>query len=224
MKALARLREALAGAWRRNGTMPPPAADMLGAATLPHDAVTIPRAAPIVTAELLFALGWVQGRAYAEALERPLRTYGIQGRVRLAAFLAQVGHESGGGRWRSELWGGTPAQLRYEGRTDLGNTRPGDGYRFRGRGLIQVTGRTNAMEARDALRPGMSVEEFLAWLEGVEGASVSACWWWATRGCNDLADRGDFERLTRRINGGVNGLADRTARWEKAKAALSESG
>ena len=66
---------------------------------------------------------------------------------RMAAFLAQVGHESGGLHWLTELWGPTPAQSRYEGRADLGNTQKDDGFKYRGRGLIQITGRSNSSAA-----------------------------------------------------------------------------
>jgi putative chitinase len=67
----------------------------------------------------------------------------------------------------------------------------------------------------------MEMPEFLAWLESREGAAVSAAWWWQQHGCNELADAGTFEALTRRINGGVNGLADRGRRWDAARKALS---
>lgn len=144
--------------------------------------------------------------------------YDITGPVRVAAFLAQVGHESGGFKHTREIWGPTAAQKRYEGRKDLGNTQPGDGSKYRGRGLIQITGRFNYQKASDALGIGLvSVPEQL---ELKPWAARSAAWWWSTHGCNELADLGDFERLTRRINGGLNGYADRLARWEKAKAAL----
>ncbi len=179
----------------------------------------LPMAAP-VTAELLTRLGWVAPSEYAAALSLPLRSYSITTPTRLAAFLAQVGHESGGGRYTREIWGPTPSQLRYERRADLGNHLPGDGRRFLGRGLIQITGRANTYGALGALRPMMSIDEFCAWLESRPGAAESACWWWATRGCNERADTGDFERLTRHINGGLNGLADRRQRWGEAKAAL----
>lgn len=144
--------------------------------------------------------------------------YDITGPVRVAAFLAQVGHESGGFKYTREIWGPTAAQKRYEGRKDLGNTQPGDGSKYRGRGLIQITGRFNYQKASDALGIGLvSVPEQL---ELKPLAARSAAWWWSAHGCNELADLGDFERLTRRINGGLNGYPDRLARWEKAKAAL----
>lgn len=151
-------------------------------------------------------------------LNRAMQRYRIDSPVRQAAFLAQVGHESGQLRWVRELWGPTAAQQRYEGRKDLGNTEPGDGARFKGRGLIQITGRENYRRAGAAL--GTPLLDQPAMLEQPEWASVSAAWWWANHGLNELADTGDFEKITRIINGGLNGYADRLALWEKAKAVL----
>lgn len=205
---------------------PDPALDVLGAANLPHDAVVI---APRVTAGLLAGLGWQDAALYAPPLDRACVAHGITTRARLAAFLAQVGHESGGGRWRREMWGPTPAQLRYEGRRDLGNTEPGDGRRFLGRGLIQITGRANTIRARDDLRPALPLADFCRWLEAHSGAAESAAWWWAEHGCNALADAGDFLALSARINGvnratgEPNGMADRRARWERAVVALEKA-
>ena len=147
------------------------------------------------------------------------REYGITGSVRIAAFLAQVGHESGGFVWTREIWGPTSAQKRYEGRSDLGNIQPGDGFRFRGRGLIQITGRDNYQRAAAGL--GVDVVADPQLLEERSLAARSAAWWWKTHGCNQLADGGDFVALTRRINGGTNGLADRQTRWERAKQAIA---
>lgn len=141
--------------------------------------------------------------------------FGITGPVRIAAFLAQIGHESGGFVYVREIWGPTPAQQRYEGRRDLGNTQPGDGSRFRGRGLIQVTGRANYQAAARAL--GIDCVNRPELLEQPRNAARASAWWWAAHGCNELADTGDFVALTRKINGGTNGLADRLARWELAK-------
>lgn len=138
---------------------------------------------------------------------------------RLPAFLSQVGHESGGFRYTREIWGPTKAQKRYEGRADLGNTEPGDGSKFRGRGLIQVTGRYGYEKASKAL--GVDLIKNPELLEEPAMAAKSAAWWWSAHGCNELADAGDYTRLTKRINGGTNGLDDRLARWDMAKEALA---
>ena len=138
---------------------------------------------------------------------------------RQAAFLAQVGHESGGLHWLVELWGPTPAQTRYEGRADLGNTEPGDGYRFRGRGLLQTTGRANYESTGDCLdSPLLDSPELLG---TPELACRSAAWFWKKHGLNELADAGEFEIITRRINGGLNGLAERQALYDIAKPLLA---
>lgn len=144
--------------------------------------------------------------------------FDITGSARLAAFLAQIGHESGGFVYTREIWGPTPAQQRYEGRRDLGNTQPGDGSRFRGRGLIQITGRANYRAVAAGL--GIDCVNRPELLEEPRNAARSAAWWWANNGCNALADSGDFHALTRRINGGTNGLSDRMERWERAKLHL----
>lgn len=100
----------------------------------------------------------------------------------------------------------------YGGR--MGNLHPGDGWRFRGRGLLQVTGRDNY--ARLALATGRPIEELPAWMETHGGAAESAVRWWAWRGCNAIADTGDIEALRRAVNGGAIGLADVRARYEAA--------
>ena len=176
----------------------------------------------------LLAVGATAARAQEvrEPLAAACAMYDITGPARLAAFLAQVGHESGGFRYSSELWGPTPAQRRYEGRADLGNTRPGDGSRFRGHGFIQTTGRANHAAVRDRLRARLSipVPDFEAEperLAELQWACLSAADYWDMRGLNALADAGDFETITRRINGGLNGYADRCARWERVKAVLA---
>lgn len=163
---------------------------------------------------------------WAEPLSVACAFYGIDTPPRLAAFLAQTGHESGSGRWVSEIWGPTEVQSRYEGREDLGNTQPGDGSKFRGHGLIQTTGRANHARVRDRLRerfPALDVPDFETEPQALtlpQWAALSAADYWDDRGLNALADVGDFERITRRINGGLNGLADRRKRWARAKAAL----
>ena len=144
--------------------------------------------------------------------------YGINTPERKAMFLAQIGHESGSLRYSEEIWGPTAAQQTYEGRINLGNTVPGDGYRFRGRGLIQTTGRANYLATSQAL--GV---DFIANPEKLgepDNASKSAAWFWQAHGLNELADAGSFETITRRINGGLNGLDDRNKRYAAARLAL----
>lgn len=158
-------------------------------------------------------------RVWYEHVRAACLEFGIVGPMRIAAFLAQVGHESGGFVYTREIWGATAAQARYEGRADLGNTQRGDGFRFRGRGLIQITGRDNYVRAAAGL--GVDVVADPQLLEGRALAARSAAWWWKMHGCNQLADGGDFVALTRRINGGTNGLADRQARWDRAKKAIA---
>lgn len=179
-----------------------------------------------ITIEALRAVGATAARA-AEVLE-PLKAacafYGIDTPQRLGMFLAQVGHESGGFRYAAELWGPTAAQVRYEGRRDLGNTQPGDGERFKGHGFIQTTGRANHVAVRDRLRARFdNVPDFEAEperLTELQWACLSAADYWDMRNINAAADAGDFERVTRLINGGLNGLVDRIARWERVKAVL----
>lgn len=126
---------------------------------------------------------------------------------RLAHFLAQVYHESGGFRYMEEIWGPTAAQQRYETREDLGNLGGGDGYRFKGRGPIQLTGRANYR--RFGRLCGIDLENHpeVAALPSV--GMLTAALYWDDRKLNALADAGDIEGITRKINGGLNGFADR---------------
>lgn len=146
----------------------------------------------------------------------------ITTRARMAAFIAQAGHETLGFTLTCELWGPTKAQLAYEPPSPkaaaLGNVGPGDGRRFRGRGLLQITGRANYAACGRAL--GLDLETEPEQLEETYAAARASAWWWHEHGCNALADSGDFKALTRRINGGVNGLDDRLRRWAIAKAAF----
>jgi putative chitinase len=148
-------------------------------------------------------------------IEAAMLEFHIDTPQRKAMFLAQIGHESGGLHWAVEIWGPTPAQSRYEGRADLGNTQPGDGYRFRGRGLIQTTGRANYVATGQAL--GVDLIAAPELLGQAALAARSAAWYWQAHGLNELADAGKFLAITKRINGGVNGLADRTALYDAAQ-------
>jgi putative chitinase len=169
---------------------------------------------------LAAALGVPSARAqtWADPLSAAMALYAIDSLKRQAAFLAQVGHESGRLIYVRELWGPTPAQDGYEGRADLGNTEPGDGFRFRGRGLIQVTGRANYATCGAALCLPLTDHPEL--LEQPGNAAQSAAWFWNSRGLNAFADAMDFETITRRVNGGLNGWDDRVALWKLALAAL----
>lgn len=170
--------------------------------------------------------GVVRAQNWLPHIIRATDAYEINSVKRMAAFLAQIGHESGGLRFSTELWGPTPAQVRYEGRADLGNTEPGDGFKFRGHGLIQVTGRANHAGARDRLRAkfGDHVPDFEIVpdrLAEPEWAAYSAADFWVSRGLNEMADEMDFLRITKRVNGGTNGYKDRLARYETAQAVLA---
>lgn len=151
-------------------------------------------------------------------LNAAMQKYQINTPARQAAFLAQVGHESGQLRYVREIWGPTAAQKRYEGRKDLGNTQPGDGKRFMGRGLIQLTGRANYTKYAKLLNLPLVEQPEL--LEQPINAAMSAAAYWDQNGLNALADAGQFETITRRINGGLNGQADRVALWNRAKKVL----
>jgi putative chitinase len=158
-------------------------------------------------------------------IEHAMAVFEINNPARQAAFLAQIGHESGGLKWLRELWGPTAAQHRYETRSDLGNTQPGDGRRYAGRGWIQLTGRDNYRRAYERLLERFpDCPDFEADPERVataRWAALTAAEFWFNAGLNTLADQGKFETITRRINGGLNGYADRLARHEDAKQALA---
>lgn len=158
-------------------------------------------------------LGERDAAGLADSLGAAMHEHHISTARRAAMFLAQVAHESGGFRHRREIAEGEA----YEGRRDLGNTQPGDGPRFKGRGFIMVTGRANYAAVAAAF--GIQALEQPELLAGSPWAERVAAWWWSTHGCNELAGGGGEESLlavTRRINGGLNGLADRRAYWERA--------
>ncbi len=134
--------------------------------------------------------------------------------LRKAHFLAQVGHESDGFNTNEEYASGAD----YEGRRDLGNTQAGDGVRFKGRGLIQVTGRANYADCGRAL--SVDLINNPRRLGDFDLACLSAGWYWDTRNLNSYADRDDVLTITKIINGGTNGLADRESYLARAKRVL----
>ncbi|MFE8599834.1 glycoside hydrolase family 19 protein [Archangium violaceum] len=139
---------------------------------------------------------------------------GITTPRRKAAFLAQLAHESAEFRYFEELASGDA----YEGRRDLGNTQPGDGRRYKGRGPIQLTGRNNYRDAGKDLGVDLESKPELAATPAI--GFRTAAWFWRTRELNELADAGNFDAITKRINGGYNGKADRDAYHVRAQAAL----
>lgn len=138
---------------------------------------------------------------------------------RLAGFLGQCCHESWGYTRLRELWGPTPAQRGYEYRRDLGNTQPGDGARFRGRGMIQITGRANYGMMGAALDLPLVATPELA--ERPEVAVLTAIEFWRRGGLNAVADRGDWATVTRRINGGLTALDERVRCIARARAIIA---
>lgn len=167
----------------------------------------------ITLAQLLVIMPYAKARAgtFIDPLNAAMAEFEINTPARVAAFLAQVGHESGQLQYVKELASGAA----YEGRADLGNTSPGDGVKYKGRGLIQVTGKLNYIEVGLALDLDCLNDPSV--LETPANACRSAAWWWKKHGLNELADAGDFVKITKRINGGTNGLADRQSLWEVAK-------
>lgn len=179
-----------------------------------------------------------------EALEKLLPDYDINTPTRIAAFVAQCSHESGGFRVLKENLNYKAETLRkifpkyfptnelaaaycsmpnkqeaianrvYANRMGNGDEHSGDGYRYCGRGLIQLTGKDNYTRFADSLE--ISPEEVSEYLATFEGAAQSACWFWETNNLNQWADAHDITTLTKRINGGTIGLSDRMKHYEHA--------
>jgi predicted chitinase/LysM repeat protein len=139
---------------------------------------------------------------------------GINTPRRQAAFLAQLAHESGEFRYMEEIASGAA----YEGRTDLGNTQPGDGVRFKGRGPIQLTGRSNYRAAGQAL--GIDLENNPTRAADPDVGFRTAAWFWNSRNLNQYADAKNFDAITYRVNGGYNGKASRDAYYARALQVL----
>ena len=182
---------------------------------------------------------------WCEALNKILPDYGIDTPQRVAAFIAQCAHESGGFTFLTENLNYRAASLRkvfpkyfpddslaamyankpemianriYANRMGNGDEASGDGFRYRGRGLIQLTGRDNYTWF--ALSIDTPLEEAVEYLQTFEGAVQSACWFWETNNLNQWADKDDILTMTKRINGGTIGLEDRKKHYEHAKHVL----
>ncbi|MBO5407480.1 MAG: glycoside hydrolase family 19 protein [Bacteroidales bacterium] len=162
-----------------------------------------------------YGVTYTQVKPYVEWLNMYCQEYEIDTPLRMAAFLAQIGYESGRMRYVEEIASGK----KYEGRKDLGNTQKGDGMRFKGRGLIQITGRANYTELSNDVGINFVSQPLLLSLP--EYAVMSACWFWDKRKLNKYADAGEFKEITRRINGGYNGLEDREKLYHNCKRMLN---
>jgi putative chitinase len=175
-----------------------------------------------------------------KALEQLLPEYEIDTSKRIAAFIAQCSHESGGftalkenlnyravtlrkvfpkyfTESSAEQFAGKPEAIAnrvYANRMGNGTEESGDGFRYCGRGLIQLTGKNNYQNFADSLE--MNIEEVPEYLGTFEGATQSACWFWENNNLNQWADKGDIVTLTKRINGGTIGLEDRIKHYEHA--------
>ncbi|MBX7096964.1 MAG: LysM peptidoglycan-binding domain-containing protein [Myxococcaceae bacterium] len=155
-----------------------------------------------------------KAQKYLPYLNQAMAEQGINTPKRQAAFLAQLAHESGELKYMEEIASGSA----YEGRRDLGNTQPGDGVRFKGRGPIQLTGRANYAAASRAL--GIDLVNHPERAADPDVGFRIATWFWKTHGLNQLADQGNFSEITHRINGGYNGASSRNRYWETAKSVL----
>jgi putative chitinase len=158
------------------------------------------------------------GDDIATGMDKFCPQYEINTHLRLAHFLAQACVETCGFRCLREVWGPTDAQKKYEGRTDLGNMRVGDGFLYRGRGIFQLTGRANYARLGAALSLPLETDPDLA--ADPQISVKIACHYWMTHEINALADKNDITRVTRAINGGLNGLEDRKAAFVRARQVL----
>ncbi|RIX98811.1 peptidoglycan-binding protein [Aureimonas flava] len=154
--------------------------------------------------------------AVSPILAPTLDEYDIGSRLRIAHFMAQVTHECAGFRTTEEFASGSA----YEGRTDLGNTKRGDGVRYKGRGLLQLTGRANYRRLGERL--GLPLEDEPEIAADPAISLRIACEYWHERRINPACDGDDLVKVTRLVNGGLNGLEDRRNFLKRAKAALAE--
>lgn len=156
---------------------------------------------------------------FLNALNKYMPAYGIDTPARVAAFLAQIALESGELRYVKEIASGEAYDTGTLA-TRLGNTpaADGDGQRYKGRGLIQITGLSNYKLLSDAI--GEDLVAAPEKLETPDLAVQSACWFWSTRNLSALADKGDFQTITRKINGGLNHYTERCVYWGRAKEVL----
>ena len=170
----------------------------------------------LITIKDLMDIGVTKTRAelYAGLISRYSDDFDINSKMRMSHFLAQILHESGMLKYVKELSSGK----QYEGRTDLGNIKEGDGVRYKGRGLLQITGRYGYTKLRKYFDVDFISRPEL--LESPVWAVRSAMWYWKTHGLNERSDRDEFTKITKIINGGLNGKAERLRLLGKAKRVL----
>lgn len=144
-------------------------------------------------------------KRFLPEFNKVLPIFNIDTPLRVAHFVAQVAHESGSLNYVKELASGQA----YEGRKDLGNIFHGDGSKYKGRGLIQCTGRANYSKFQQFLGGAPDIVSHPELLEQPHLAMLVSCWFWKTKGLNELADANDFLSITKRINGGTNGINER---------------
>jgi putative chitinase len=157
---------------------------------------------------------------FVDPLNAAMAEFDIDTPARQASFLSQVGHESGQLQFMHELASGAAYDTGPLAKR-LGNTpeADGDGQRWKGHGLIEITGLVNHTACAKYF--GIPLDKIAAWLETPEGACRSAGWFWKTHGLNELADTGDQRAVTKRVNGGYNGLAERLEIFDAAKRVLA---
>lgn len=153
---------------------------------------------------------------FADPIFQTMTAYDIDTPLRRAAFLSQIGHESGRLLYMREIWGPStcPWQLKYDNNKSLGNVFTGDGYRFRGGGLLQLTGRDNYRRCGHDL--GLSLVENPDLITRPIYAAMTAGWFWDEHNLNAPADADDMREITRRINGGYNGIKERLLLYNRA--------
>ncbi|MDQ3021301.1 MAG: peptidoglycan-binding protein [Bacteroidota bacterium] len=153
---------------------------------------------------------------FIEPIKTVMEKYEINTPLRIAHFLAQLGHESGSMRYKQEIASGAA----YEGRRDLGNTQTGDGRKFKGHGLIQITGRANHTAYAKYVGDLDLIDNPERLGSEPAHSAGAAAWFWMTKNLNSYADNDDVLTITKRINGGTNGLQDRKDYLVRAKRAL----
>ena len=160
-------------------------------------------------------------KIYTSEFNKVLPLFSINTPLRICHFLAQVAHESGSLNYTKEIASGEAYDTGKKA-INLGNTpeKDGDGQRYKGRGLIQLTGLSNYKAFQKWLNRAPDIIKNPSLLEQPHLATLVSCWFWDSRNLNELADKDDFKSITKRINGGYNGLSDRLMFLTRAKAEL----